>query len=146
MRYYEVVLIVHPDQSEQVQAMVGRYTNMVVSGGGSISRLEDWGRRQLSYPVEKIHKAHYVLMNIECSHDSLTELEHAFRFNDAILRYLIVRRYEAVSSPSPMMKEDKSRSLLKEEKASVDTNTQSEDSGSAIDNNTEVTDEVIVTE
>ncbi|WP_092485065.1 30S ribosomal protein S6 [Candidatus Ichthyocystis hellenicum] len=145
MRYYEVVLIVHPDQSEQVQAMVGRYTNMVLNGGGSISRLEDWGRRQLSYPVEKIHKAHYVLMNIECSHDSLTELEHAFRFNDAILRYLIVRRSEAVSSPSPMMKEDKSRSLLKEDKVHTDVDSQAEDDEDPVDSSAESV-EVDVTE
>ncbi len=113
MRYYEIVLIIHPDQSEQVQAMVDRYMNMILSKGGSVSRLEDWGRRQLSYPIEKIHKAHYVLMNALCSQDSLTELEHAFRFNDAILRHLIVRRNEEISSPSPIMKEEKSRSLLK---------------------------------
>lgn len=113
MRYYEIVLIIHPDQSEQVQAMVDRYMNMILSKGGSVSRLEDWGRRQLSYPIEKIHKAHYVLMNALCSQESLTELEHAFRFNDAILRHLIVRRNEEISSPSPIMKEEKSRSLLK---------------------------------
>ena len=111
MRHYEVVFIVHPDQSEQVPAMVERYRAMVTSGGGKIHRLEDWGRRQLAYPVAKLHKAHYVLMNIECDSAALTELEHAFKFNDAVLRHLIVAMREAVIAPSPMMKEEKSRSL-----------------------------------
>ena len=111
MRHYEVVFIVHPDQSEQVPAMVERYRAMVTSGGGKIHRLEDWGRRQLAYPIAKVHKAHYVLMNIECDSAALTELEHAFKFNDAVLRHLIVAMREAVIAPSPMMKEEKSRSL-----------------------------------
>ncbi|HKE40883.1 MAG TPA: 30S ribosomal protein S6 [Casimicrobiaceae bacterium] len=111
MRHYEVVFIVHPDQSEQVPAMVERYRAMVASGGGKIHRLEDWGRRQLAYPIAKVHKAHYVLMNIECDSAALTELEHAFKFNDAVLRHLIVAMREAVIAPSPMMKEEKSRSL-----------------------------------
>src|SRR5438874_5110815 len=111
MRHYEVVFIVHPDQSEQVPAMVERYRAMVTSAGGRIHRLEDWGRRQLAYPISKVHKAHYVLMNIECDSPALDELEHAFKFNDAVLRHLIVAMREAVGTPSPMMKEEKSRSL-----------------------------------
>ena len=105
MRHYEIVFIVHPDQSEQVPAMVERYRTMVSSQGGRIHRLEDWGRRQLAYPIAKMHKAHYVLMNIECGNATLTELEHAFKFNDAVLRHLIVAMREAVVAPSPMMKE-----------------------------------------
>src|SRR5258708_26514713 len=111
MRHYEIVFIVHPDQSEQVAAMVERYRTMVSGQGGRIHRLEDWGRRQLAYPVAKVHKAHYVLMNIECGNETLSELEHAFKFNDAVLRHLIVAMREAVVAPSPMMKEEKSRSL-----------------------------------
>jgi small subunit ribosomal protein S6 len=111
MRHYEIVFIVHPDQSEQVPAMVERYRAMVTTPGGRIHRLEDWGRRQLTYPIAKVHKAHYVLMNIECDSPTLGELEHAFKFNDAVLRHLIVAMPEAVIAPSPMMKEEKSRSL-----------------------------------
>ena len=111
MRHYEIVFIVHPDQSEQVPAMVERYRGMVTANGGRIHRLEDWGRRQLAYQIQKIHKAHYVLMNIECDQPTLDELEHAFRFNDAVLRHLTVQMSEAVSIPSAMMKEEKSRSL-----------------------------------
>ena len=111
MRHYEIVFIVHPDQSEQVPAMVERYRNLVTSKGGYIHRLEDWGRRQLAYPIQKIHKAHYVLMNIECDQETLGELEHAFKFNDAVLRHLTVTTKTAVTVPSPMMKEEKSRSL-----------------------------------
>lgn len=116
MRHYEIVFIVHPDQSEQVPGMVDRYRQMVTGKGGKIHRLEDWGRRQLAYPIEKIHKAHYVLMNIECDGDTLSELEHAFKFNDAVLRHLIVNATSAVTTPSPMMKEEKSRSLTTDEK------------------------------
>jgi len=112
MRHYEIVFIVHPDQSEQVPAMVERYRNIVTSRNGSIHRLEDWGRRQLAYPIQKIHKAHYVLMNIECDNETLAELEHGFKFNDAVLRNLTVKMKRAVTDPSPMMKEEKSRSLL----------------------------------
>ena len=111
MRHYEIVFIVHPDQSEQVPAMIERYRTMVSGPGGRIHRLEDWGRRQLAYPIQKVHKAHYVLMNIECGQETLTELEHAFKFNDAVLRHLIVATTEAKVAPSPMMKEEKARSL-----------------------------------
>ena len=115
MRHYEIVFIVHPDQSEQVPAMIERYRTMVTGPGGRIHRLEDWGRRQLAYPIQKVHKAHYVLMNIECGAETLTELEHAFKFNDAVLRHLIVAMNEAVATPSPMMKEEKARSLTGKE-------------------------------
>ena len=111
MRHYEVCFIVHPDQSEQVPAMVERYKSLIEGGNGTIHRLEDWGRRQLAYPIQKVHKAHYVLMNIECDQETLTELEHAFKFNDAVLRHLIVATSEAKVAPSPMMKEEKARSL-----------------------------------
>ena len=111
MRHYEVVFIVHPDQSEQVPAMVERYKTLISSRTGIIHRLEDWGRRQMAYPIQKVHKAHYVLMNIECDNETLAELENAFKFNDAVLRHLTVKVKQAVTVPSPMMKEEKSRSL-----------------------------------
>jgi small subunit ribosomal protein S6 len=117
MRHYEVVFIVHPDQSEQVPAMIERYRTLVTTSGGNIHSLEDWGRRQLSYPIQKIHKAHYVLMNIECGQEVLAELEHAFKFNDAVLRHLIVAMKEAVTAPSPMMKEEKAKSVLSKDVA-----------------------------
>ncbi|MBK1679679.1 30S ribosomal protein S6 [Rhodocyclus tenuis] len=112
MRHYEIVFIVHPDQSEQVPAMVERYRSLVTTRNGQIHRLEDWGRRQLAYPIQKLHKAHYVLMNIECDGETLAELEHAFKFNDAVLRHLTIKTKKAISTPSPMMKEEKARSLL----------------------------------
>ena len=109
MRHYEVVFIVHPDQSEQVPAMIERYRTTIAGKNGRIHRLEDWGRRQLAYPIAKIHKAHYVLMNIEVDQETLNELDHAFKFNDAVLRHLIVAMKEAVVAPSPMMREEKAR-------------------------------------
>ena len=112
MRHYEVVFIVHPDQSEQVPAMIERYKGLVTADGGQIHRLEDWGRRQMAYPIQKVHKAHYVLMNIECGGKTLEELEHAFKFNDAVLRHLTMKMKHAVTTPSPMMKEEKSKSLI----------------------------------
>ena len=117
MRHYEVVFIVHPDQSEQVPAMIERYRALVTSTGGTMHRLEDWGRRQLAYPIQKIHKAHYVLMNIECTLEALEELEHGFKFNDAVLRHLTMSTKIAVIAPSPMMKEEKSRSVLSRDEA-----------------------------
>ena len=111
MRHYEVVFIVHPDQSDQVSAMIERYKSLVTGKNGAIHRLEDWGRRQLAYPIQKVHKAHYVLMNIECDSDTLAELENSFKFNDAVLRHLTVKLDKAEVAPSPMMKEEKSRSL-----------------------------------
>ncbi len=112
MRHYEICFIVHPDQSEQVPAMVERYKGMVTARNGKVHRLEDWGRRQLSYPIAKVHKAHYVLMNIECDNETINEFEHSFRFNDAVLRHLTVKMTKAVVDPSPMMKEEKSRSMM----------------------------------
>ena len=112
MRHYEIVFIVHPDQSEQVPAMIERYRGVIAQREGKIHRLEDWGRRQLSYPIEKIHKAHYVLMNIECDQETVDELNNSFKFSDAVLRHLIVKMTKAVTTPSPMMKEEKSRSLM----------------------------------
>ena len=117
MRHYEVVFIVHPDQSEQVPAMIERYRALVTSTGGTMHRLEDWGRRQLAYPIQKIHKAHYVLMNIECTLEALAELEHGFKFNDAVLRHLTMGTKTAATAPSPMMKEEKSRSVLSRDDA-----------------------------
>ncbi|KXW56966.1 30S ribosomal protein S6 [Ferrovum sp. PN-J185] len=107
MRHYEIVFIVHPDQSEQVGAMVERYKNMVTQGGGQVHRFEDWGRRQLAYPIQKIHKAHYVLMNVECTSEVLAEIENAFRFNDAVLRHLTIQMKGPVTEMSPMMREEK---------------------------------------
>ncbi len=104
MRHYEIVFMVHPDQSEQVPAMIERYRATIEEQGGKIHRLEDWGRRQLAYPINKLHKAHYVLMNIECEGKTLNELETAFRFNDAVLRHLTIRRDEAITTPSPLAK------------------------------------------
>jgi small subunit ribosomal protein S6 len=106
MRHYEVVFLVHPSQSEQVPAMIERYRGNLEGRGGKIHRLEDWGRRQLAYPINKVHKAHYVLMNIECDQEALDELENAFRFNDAVLRNLIMKRRAAVTEPSPLLKGD----------------------------------------
>ncbi|HOY69806.1 MAG TPA: 30S ribosomal protein S6 [Methylotenera sp.] len=117
MRHYELVFIVHPDQSEQVPAMIERYRTLITSNGGAVHRLEDWGRRQLAYQIQKIHKAHYVLMNIECSLEVLAELEHGFKFNDAVLRHLLISKKAAVTAPSPMMKEEKSKSVLNKEAA-----------------------------
>ncbi len=104
MRHYEVVFLVHPDQSEQVPAMIERYRAIVESDGGTVHRLEDWGRRQLAYPIAKAHKAHYVLMNIECSQAAIDELASLFRFNDAVIRNLIIRREEAITEPSLLAK------------------------------------------
>lgn len=104
MRHYEIVFLVHPDQSEQVGAMVDRYRSMIEANSGQVHRCEDWGRRQLSYPIAKVHKAHYVLMNIECDAATLNELTSAFRFNDAVLRHLTIKRDKAVVEPSFMAK------------------------------------------
>ncbi len=112
MRHYEIVFIVHPDQSEQVPAMIERYKSVIAAKGGKIHRLEDWGRLQLAYTIQKMHKAHYILMNIEIDQETLDELEHGFRFNDAILRHLTLVRSEAITTPSPQMKGEKARNLL----------------------------------
>lgn len=109
MRHYEIVFLVHPDQSEQVPAMIERYRGMVEGDGGQVHRQEDWGRRQLAFPIHKVHKAHYVLLNIECEKATLDEITAAFRFNDAVLRHLVIARDEAVTEPSPMAKPEDER-------------------------------------
>ena len=106
MRHYEIVFMVHPDQSEQVPAMIERYRTGIEAQNGKIHRLEDWGRRQLAYPIDKLHKAHYILMNIECNGQALAELESAFRFNDAVLRNMVIRRDEAITETSVLAKSD----------------------------------------
>ena len=124
MRHYEVVFLVHPDQSEQVAGMIDRYRNMIESNGGKIHRLEDWGRRQLAYPINKIYKAHYALMNIECDQNVRDELESAFRFNDAVIRNLIMKRDEAITEMSALAKEKaeevETKPRVSEEKTSAD--------------------------
>jgi len=126
MRHYEVVFMVHPDQSEQVPAMIERYRNMIESSGGAIHRLEDWGRRQLAYPINKIHKAHYVLMNIECGADPLKELDSAFRFNDAVIRNLIIKRDSAVTEISLLAK------MKEEEEAAAKLRAEAEEKARAV--------------
>ena len=107
MRHYEIVFMVHPDQSEQVPGMIERYSNTITKDGGSVHRLEDWGRRQLAFPINKIHKAHYVLMNVEASNDAMDELTTTFRYNDAVIRNLVIRRDEPVTDESFIMKAEK---------------------------------------
>ncbi len=114
MRHYEIVFLVHPDQSEQVSGMVERYSASVTAGNGTVHRLEDWGRRQLAYPINKIHKAHYILMNIECGQDVLDELNSTFRYNDAVLRSMVIRRDEAITAESPIMKQENAEKADKE--------------------------------
>ncbi|PMR76643.1 30S ribosomal protein S6 [Billgrantia endophytica] len=116
MRHYEIVFMVHPDQSEQVPSMVERYSSIVTESGGTVHRLEDWGRRHLAYPINKIHKAHYVLMNVECNGETLDEIENIFRFNDAIIRSLVVRCKEAITEASPMMKPADDKRVRRDEK------------------------------
>ena len=117
MRHYEVVFLVHPDQSEQVPAMIDRYRGIIESKGGKIHRLEDWGRRQLAYPINKIHKAHYVLMNVECGLEEMEELESSFRFNDAVIRNLVIKCKAAVTETSPLAKEEEKEKAPKAEPA-----------------------------
>ncbi|WP_428819872.1 30S ribosomal protein S6 [Microbulbifer sp. MCCC 1A16149] len=107
MRHYEIVFLVHPDQSEQVPGMVERYTATIKESGGDVHRLEDWGRRRLAYPINKIHKAHYILMNVECTEEALAELTTNFKYNDAVLRNLVIREDEAITEESPIMKAEK---------------------------------------
>ncbi len=104
MRHYEIVFLVHPDQSEQVPSMIERYKTLIKNGKGVLHRLEDWGRRQLAYPINKVYKAHYVLLNVDCDNNTLKEIENSFRFNDAILRNLILQRKHAITEQSPMLK------------------------------------------
>lgn len=124
MRHYEVVLMVHPDQSEQVPAMLERYRTLVENGSGQVHRAEDWGRRQLAYTIENLHKAHYALMNIECDAETLAELQGTFRFNDAVLRDLIVKRDRPITDVSPLMKEKVKKD--EEEKAAEERRAQRE--------------------
>ncbi|MFZ9059774.1 MAG: 30S ribosomal protein S6 [Steroidobacteraceae bacterium] len=109
MRHYEIVFLVHPDQSEQVPAMVERYRGMIGAGGGQVHRMEDWGRRQLAFPIAKVHKAHYVLLNVECDGKVLEEIVDAFRFSDAVLRHLVIKMDQAVTEPSPMARAGEER-------------------------------------
>ena len=111
MRHYEIVFLVHPDQSEQVAGMIERYTGSITEAGGTIHRLEDWGRRQLAYPIEKLHKAHYVLLNVEAPTEVISELETTFRYNDAVLRNLVMRTKDAVTEASPLAKEEKKEAI-----------------------------------
>jgi len=127
MRHYEIVFLVHPDQSEQVAGMTDRYRNMIESNGGKIHRLEDWGRRQLAYPINKIYKAHYVLMNIECDQNVRDELESAFRFNDAVIRNLIMKRDEAITEMSVLAKEKAEEAERKPRAAEQDSSDASVD-------------------
>lgn len=122
MRHYEVVILVHPDQSEQVPAMVDRYKSMIEKGKGTIHRQEDWGRLQLAYPINKVHKAHYVLMNFECGLDTLRELESSFKFSDAVLRTLVIKRDRAITEQSPMLKEKQ-----REEAVTTEASSQGDD-------------------
>ncbi len=121
MRHYEIVFMVHPDQSEQVQAMIERYRQMIEGREGVIHRLEDWGRRQLAYPINKIHKAHYVLMNVECDGETLHELESAFRFNDAVMRNLIITQKRAVTEVSPLARTDEKEEVVAPAPAASET-------------------------
>jgi len=114
MRHYEIVFLVHPDQSEQVPGMVERYSASITAANGTVHRMEDWGRRQLAYPINKIHKAHYILMNVECGQDALDELNSTFRYNDAVIRSMVIRRDEAVTGDSPIMKLENSERADKE--------------------------------
>jgi small subunit ribosomal protein S6 len=128
MRHYEIAFIVHPDQSEQVPAMVEKYRGTIEANGGKVHRHEDWGRRQLAYPIQKLAKAHYVLLNIECSQEVLEELETAFKFNDAVLRHLTVKMKKAETAPSPMMKEVQREQERKAATATASSNDDSSDS------------------
>ncbi|NCO19400.1 MAG: 30S ribosomal protein S6 [Gammaproteobacteria bacterium] len=137
MRHYEIVFLVHPDQSEQVSSMLERYRSLVESRGGQVHRSEDWGRLQLAYTIEKLHKAHYLLMNLECDAETLAELEGIFRFNDAILRHLVVRRSEAVTEPSIMLKrkEEKDERESRRRRYERDDDSDTSDTSDTSDNN-----------
>ena len=127
MRHYEIVFMVHPDQSEQVPGMIERYTGTLTTDGGKIHRLEDWGRRQLAYPIEKLHKAHYVLMNVEATQEAVNELEDNFRFNDAVIRSLIMRTKHSVTETSPMLKAKDERRSSEEDYSDVNMDDDSEE-------------------
>jgi small subunit ribosomal protein S6 len=125
MRHYEIVFMVHPDQSEQVPGMIERYSNTITKDGGTVHRLEDWGRRQLAFPIAKVHKAHYILMNVEASNEAMDELTTTFRYNDAVIRNLVIRRDEPVVTESPIMKAEKES---RERKSRFDDRQSSSDS------------------
>ena len=129
MRHYEIVFLVHPDQSEQVGGMVERYTKLIEEDGGKVHRQEDWGRRQLAYAIDDIHKAHYILLNVECSSKALAELEDSFRYNDAGLRNLIIRRDEAVTEQSEMLKAEENRTERRERRERPDTAEDTDEDG-----------------
>ncbi len=111
MRHYEIVFLVHPDQSEQVSGMVERYQNLIQKSDGKIHRTEDWGRRQMAYSINRVYKAHYILMNIECSNETLSELKNTFRFNDAVMRYLVLQCEQAITEPSVLLRKEKEAKL-----------------------------------
>ncbi|QCT19589.1 30S ribosomal protein S6 [Jejubacter calystegiae] len=130
MRHYEIVFMVHPDQSEQVPGMIERYTGVITGAEGQIHRLEDWGRRQLAYPINKLHKAHYVLLNVEAPQEAIDELETSFRFNDAVIRSMVMRTKQAVTEASPMVKaKDERREQRREESASTSDNAEASNAG-----------------
>ncbi len=133
MRHYEIVIMFHPDRSDQVSTMLERYRSMVTDTKGTIHRLEDWGRRQLAYPINKLHKAHYILMNVECDKGIVAEFRNLFRFNDAILRHLILSREEAITEPSQMLdsRDDKAKSLLGKPARAAVTETKASDDAAA---------------
>jgi small subunit ribosomal protein S6 len=135
MRHYEVVFLVHPDQSEQVPAMIERYRAGIETKGGTIHRLEDWGRRQLAYPINKIHKAHYVLMNIECDSEALSELQSAFRFNDAVIRNMFIRRDEAITELSQLAKSEEEEERPATRNRDDDDDSDDDDDDSSDDSN-----------
>ncbi len=137
MRHYEIVFLVHPDQSAQVPAMVERYKTIIEENSGSVHRLEDWGRRHLAYPIKKIHKAHYVLMNIECDQVTLDELESGFRFNDAILRSMTILKKAAVTTPSAIASAEPEEVKAKPKAVASDTNSSSTEEKAASENKTE---------
>ena|SRR5690554_199811 len=141
MRHYEIVFLVHPDQSEQVGGMVERYTKLIEEEGGKVHRHEDWGRRQLAYAINDIHKAHYVLLNVECSSQVLAELEDSFRYNDAVLRNLIIRRDEAVTEQSEMLKAEEGRSERRERRERTETVDDTDEDEGGEDDSDEDTDE-----
>lgn len=139
MRHYEIVFLVHPDQSEQVGGMIERYTKLIEEDGGKIHRLEDWGRRQLAYPIDKIHKAHYIMINVECSAKALEELTENFRYNDAVIRNMVIRRDEAITEQSDMLKpEDTGRGERRERRERTegdDSDSESESESSSSSDN-----------
>ncbi|PKM31877.1 MAG: 30S ribosomal protein S6 [Gammaproteobacteria bacterium HGW-Gammaproteobacteria-11] len=143
MRHYEIVFLVHPDQSEQVGGMVERYTKLIEEDGGKIHRLEDWGRRQLAYPIDKIHKAHYIMLNVECSAKALEELTENFRYNDAVIRNMVIRREEAITEQSDMLKpEDTGRGERRERRERSDDDLDTDNDGDNVnDDDTDGDDE-----